>query len=49
MLSIRLAGTGQADHRHPLWDPWFVVWGLLLAAATWGYRRSARQVKYPAA
>jgi hypothetical protein len=32
-----------------LWDPWFLVWGLLLAAATWGYRRSARQVKYPAA
>src|ERR1700729_743906 len=25
-----------------LWDPWFLVWGLLLAAATWGYRRSAR-------
>ena len=32
-----------------LWDPWFLVWGLLLAAATWGYRRSARQVRDPAA
>lgn len=32
-----------------LWDPWFLVWGLLLAAATWGYRRSARQVENPAA
>jgi Protein of unknown function (DUF3995) len=31
-----------------LWDPWFLVWGLLLAAATWGYRRSARQVTKPA-
>jgi hypothetical protein len=20
-----------------LWDTWFLVWGLLLAAATWGY------------
>jgi hypothetical protein len=32
-----------------LWDPWFLVWGLLLAAGTWGYRRPARQVKNPAA
>ena len=31
-----------------LWDPWFLVWGLLLAAAAWGYRRSARQVTNPA-
>jgi len=31
-----------------LWDPWFLAWGLLLAAATWGYRRSARQVTDPA-
>ena len=31
-----------------LWDPWFLVWGLLLAAATWGYWRSARQVTKPA-
>ncbi len=22
-----------------LWDPWFLVWGMLLTAATWGYRR----------
>jgi Protein of unknown function (DUF3995) len=29
-----------------LWDPWFLVWGLLLAAATWGYRRSARAEKF---
>jgi hypothetical protein len=26
-----------------LWDPWFLVWGMLLATATWGYRRPARQ------
>jgi Protein of unknown function (DUF3995) len=32
-----------------LWDPWFLAWGLLLAAATWGYRRSARQARSPAA
>jgi len=32
-----------------LWDPWFLVWGLLLAAATLGYRRSAPQVRDPAA
>lgn len=32
-----------------LWDPWFLAWGLLLAAATWGYRRSARQARNPAA
>jgi hypothetical protein len=24
-----------------LWDPWFLAWGLLLAIATWGYRRAA--------
>jgi hypothetical protein len=24
-----------------LWDPWFLVWGLLLAAATWGSFRAA--------
>lgn len=28
-----------------LWDPWFVVWGLLLAAATWGYRRHGQRAK----
>jgi hypothetical protein len=27
-----------------LWDPWFLVWGLLLAAATRGYRRQPREV-----
>jgi Protein of unknown function (DUF3995) len=32
-----------------LWDPWFVLWGLLLAAVTWEYRRSARQARSPAA
>jgi len=31
-----------------LWDPWFLVWGLLVAAATWGYRQSGRQVTNPA-
>lgn len=25
-----------------LWDPWFLVWGLLLAVATRGYRRQTR-------
>jgi hypothetical protein len=25
-----------------LWDPWFLAWGLLLAIATWGYRRGTR-------
>ncbi len=28
-----------------LWDPWFLVWGLLLAIATRGYRRGARHGK----
>src|SRR5260370_523368 len=32
-----------------LWDPWFLVWGLLLAAATWGHRRSSRRARSPAA
>nr|MDT0666712.1 hypothetical protein [Micromonospora sp. DSM 115978] len=22
-----------------VWDPWFLVWGLLLGAATWGFAR----------
>jgi hypothetical protein len=26
-----------------LWDPWFLIWGLLLAITTWGYRRAARR------
>jgi len=25
-----------------LWDPWFLIWGLLLAVATWGYGRGSR-------
>lgn len=25
-----------------LWDSWFLVWGLLLGAAAWGFRRAAR-------
>jgi hypothetical protein len=31
-------GPGTALRWHlGLWDPWFLVWGLLLAAATRGY------------
>jgi LPXTG-motif cell wall-anchored protein len=30
----------KAFHWHLfLWDPWFLIWGLLLGAATWGFTR----------
>ncbi|GGM69172.1 hypothetical protein GCM10012275_44480 [Longimycelium tulufanense] len=33
----------KAFHWHLfLWDPWFLAWGLLLAAATWGSARRQR-------
>jgi Protein of unknown function (DUF3995) len=25
------------------WDPWFLVWGLLLGVAAWGYGRASRR------
>jgi hypothetical protein len=42
-----IAASASADHRalawHAyFWDPWFLVWGLLVTAALLGIRRSTR-------
>lgn len=50
-LLLVLPGVAQPDGpvhltviywRLFLWEPWFLVWGLLLGAATWAFARSTR-------
>jgi hypothetical protein len=48
LIQAGLVPTGaDADHRalewHAfLWDPWFLVWGLVIFAALWLVRRDRR-------
>jgi hypothetical protein len=40
--AVGVGGLDRAALAPGAMDPWFLVWGLLLATATWGYRRGTR-------